>query len=83
MANLGTKSGVNSGKIKIHTPLIDLKKFEIIQKANLLDLNFKMTHSCYDPDETNGRSCGHCDSCILRLAGFREAKISDPISYDK
>ena len=83
MANLGTKSGVNSGKIKIHTPLIDLKKFEIIQKANLLDLNFKMTHSCYDPDETNGRSCGDCDSCILRLAGFREAKINDPLSYDK
>ena len=81
MANLGTKSGVNSGKIKIHTPLIDLKKFEIIQKANLLDLNFKMTHSCYDPDETNGRSCGHCDSCILRLAGFKKAKIDDPISY--
>ena len=42
-----------------------------------------MTHSCYDPDETNGRSCGDCDSCILRLAGFREAKINDPIKYDK
>ena len=82
-ALLEGKAISNSGNIKIHTPLIDLKKFEIIQKANLLDLNFKMTHSCYDPDETNGRSCGNCDSCILRLAGFREAKINDPISYDK
>lgn len=80
MANIGTKAGVNGKDIKIHTPLIDLKKSEIIQKGVDLGLDYSLTHSCYDPDE-NGNSCGHCDSCILRKKGFEEAGIKDPTSY--
>ena len=82
MANLGTKTGVNDSSIKIHTPLINMKKSEIIQKGTSLGLDFKMTHSCYDPYK-NGFPCGECDSCILRLAGFKQAGVNDPLEYDK
>jgi len=82
MANLGTKTGINDSSIKIHTPLINMKKSEIIQKGISLGLDFKMTHSCYDPYE-NGSPCGECDSCILRLAGFKQAGLNDPLEYNQ
>jgi len=81
VANLGTKEGVE-GKLrfKIHTPLIDLTKAQIIQKGMELGVDYGLTHSCYDPDD-QGRACGHCDSCLLRKKGFAEAGVSDPTIY--
>lgn len=81
MANLATAYGVEGGKrIKIHTPLIDLTKAEIIRKGQKLGVDYSLTTSCYDPD-WQGRACGHCDACQLRLKGFRENGISDPGFY--
>ncbi len=74
MINLGTKSGVEGKKFKIYTPLIKMTKKEIVLKGKELGLDFKLTHSCYNPDE-NGNPCGKCDSCLLRLKGFKEAGI--------
>jgi 7-cyano-7-deazaguanine synthase len=81
MANLATKAGVE-GRTQVHilAPLIQLSKSEIVKLGGSLGLDFKLTHSCYDPDE-RGRSCGLCDSCRLRLKGFAEAGIQDPIEY--
>ena len=81
MSKLATKSGV-SGKssIKIHTPLIDMGKHEIIKTGSSLGVDYSITHSCYDPDK-NGISCGRCDACTLRLKGFKKAGIADPIQY--
>ena len=81
LANLATKAGVE-GKLhfRIHTPLINLSKAEIIKKGIELGVDYSLTHSCYDPLE-DGRACGECDSCKLRLKGFKEAGIKDPISY--
>jgi len=80
MANEGTKFAQGENKIKIHTPLIDLTKAQIITKGIQLGVDYSMTHSCYDPSES-GLSCGQCDACILRKAGFEAANISDPTSY--
>ena len=81
MANLGTKAGVEGKqKLKIQTPLIQMTKAQIIKKGLELGVDYSLTHSCYDPSET-GEACGQCDSCLLRLNGFREAGISDPIKY--
>lgn len=80
MANEGTKFAQGEDKIKIHTPLIDLTKAQIIIKGIQLGVDYSMTHSCYDPSES-GLSCGHCDACILRKAGFEAANITDPTSY--
>jgi len=81
MANLATKAGVEGRThVHVHTPLIRLSKSEIIKLGGSLGLDFRLTHSCYDPDE-QGRSCGLCDSCRLRLKGFAEAGIQDPIEY--
>lgn len=81
MANLATKAGVEGRtRIQIHTPLIRLSKREIIEMARDLEVDVSLTHSCYDPDD-QGRSCGRCDSCRLRLRGFEEAGLSDPIMY--
>src|ERR1700729_666287 len=81
MANLATKSGVEGRtRLKIHTPLIQLSKCEIIKLGARLGLDFGLTHSCYDPD-AQGRSCGLCDSCRLRLKGFADAGFKDPIDY--
>ncbi len=77
---LGTKSGVEGGRINIHTPLISLTKAEIIKKGLKLGVDYSMTHSCYDPDD-KGRACGSCDSCLLRKKGFEEAGVEDPTSY--
>jgi 7-cyano-7-deazaguanine synthase len=81
LANLATKAGVEGkNRMKIHTPLIKLNKGEIIQKGLQLGVDFAMTHSCYNPGE-EGKSCGVCDSCQLRLKGFQEAGVEDPIKY--
>lgn len=82
MANLATKIGVEGQKIKVHMPLVSLTKADIIRKGLELGVDYGLTHSCYDPDP-NGISCGECDSCQLRLKGFREAGSTDPISYSK
>src|SRR5271170_110088 len=81
MANLATKAGVEGRThLKIHTPLIQLSKCEIIKLGIQLGVDFSLTHSCYDPD-AQGRSCGLCDSCRLRLKGFAEAHLDDPLEY--
>jgi 7-cyano-7-deazaguanine synthase len=81
MANLATKAGVEGRqKLKIHTPLIQMTKGQIIKKGLDLGVDYSLTHSCYDPSAT-GKACGHCDSCLLRLKGFREAGVQDPIRY--
>jgi len=81
MSNLATKSGVTGkSSIKIHTPLIDMGKHEIIKTGSSLGVDYSITHSCYDPDK-NGISCGRCDACTLRLKGFKKAGIDDPIQY--
>jgi 7-cyano-7-deazaguanine synthase len=81
MANLATKAAVEGKQeLKIHTPLIQLTKAQIIQKGLELGVDFGLTHSCYDPTET-GEACGECDSCLLRMKGFKEAGIPDPTIY--
>jgi 7-cyano-7-deazaguanine synthase len=81
LANLATKSGVEeAGSWKIHTPLIRMTKAEIIRTGTELDVDYSLTHSCYDPDPA-GRACGRCDSCTLRLKGFAEAGLRDPLEY--
>jgi 7-cyano-7-deazaguanine synthase len=81
MANLATKAGVEGRtRVKIHTPLIQLSKCEIIELGAELGVDFRLTHSCYDPDE-QGRPCGLCDSCRLRRKGFEEAGLRDPLEY--
>jgi 7-cyano-7-deazaguanine synthase len=81
LAQLATKAGVEGRtRVQIHTPLVLLSKAEIIRLAQALGVDFRLTHSCYDPDE-NGRPCGLCDSCRLRLKGFREATLEDPLDY--
>jgi len=80
-ANLATAAAVErKGRYHIHTPIIDMTKAEIILAGTKLGVDFSLTHSCYDPDQ-QGRSCGRCDSCRLRLKGFAEAGLKDPIEY--
>jgi len=81
MANLATKAGVEGNRLTVHTPLIQLTKAEIIRKGLSLNVDYSLTHSCYDP-LANGASCGECDSCQLRLKGFREAGAVDAIRYN-
>ncbi len=81
MANLATAAGVEGRThLRIHTPLLQLSKSEIVRLASDLEVDLRLTHSCYDPDE-RGRPCGACDSCILRRKGFEEAGLQDPIEY--
>jgi 7-cyano-7-deazaguanine synthase len=82
LANIGTKAGVEGRRFQIHTPLIKFSKAEIIRKAVELGVDLSLTHSCYDPT-SEGLACGECDSCLLRLKGFREAGLRDPIHYAK
>ncbi|MGA2033706.1 MAG: 7-cyano-7-deazaguanine synthase QueC [Thermoguttaceae bacterium] len=81
LANLATKAGVE-GRLKftIHTPLIRLTKTQIIRRGLELGVDYRLTHSCYDPDAA-GRSCGRCDSCQIRRRGFAEAGLTDPLPY--
>lgn len=81
MANLGTRAGAAEGRrFRVHAPLLKLSKKEIIQKGLALGVDYSLTHSCYDPD-AQGRACGACDSCRLRLKGFAEAGAVDPVEY--
>jgi len=83
MANLATKAGVEEkSDTNIHTPLIDLTKSDIIKAGLNLNVDYGLTHSCYDPEQ-NGYSCGHCDACQLRIRGFEKVGLSDPIKYSK
>src|SRR6266513_226926 len=82
LANLGTKAGVEGRRFHIHTPLIKFSKARIIRKAVELGVDLSITYSCYDPSP-EGLACGECDSCLLRLKGFREAGITDSIRYAK
>ncbi|MBR2508764.1 MAG: 7-cyano-7-deazaguanine synthase QueC [Lentisphaeria bacterium] len=79
-ANLATKAADEKWKFKIHAPLQSMSKKEIIRKGTSLGVDYSLTTSCYNPDEL-GRSCGKCDSCALRKAGFAEAGIPDPTIY--
>ncbi len=82
MANLATKAGVEGKNFSIHTPLIKMSKSEIIQKGLSLSVDYALTTSCYDPSPS-GVACGTCDACVLRLKGFRQSGITDPIVYQK
>jgi 7-cyano-7-deazaguanine synthase len=80
LANLATQAGVEKrGRFRIHTPLIQLSKSEIITLGASLGVDYALTHSCYDPDES-GRPCKRCDSCRLRAKGFAEAGLVDPLT---
>lgn len=82
LANLATKAGVEGTlKFKIHAPLINLTKAEIIRRGAELGVDYGLTHSCYDPSPT-GVSCGQCDACRLRLRGFADAGLVDPLQYE-
>jgi 7-cyano-7-deazaguanine synthase len=81
LANLATKSGVEgTGRFRIHAPLLRLNKEEIILRGRALGVDFSLTHSCYDPIP-DGRSCGRCDACRIRLAAFNKLGLTDPIGY--
>ena len=80
MARLATRSGVEGRPITIHTPLIHLTKSQIIRRGMALKVDYGLTHSCYDPDP-DGTACGACDACLLRLKGFAEAGLTDPVKY--
>ena len=81
LANLATKAGVQDGKkFHIHAPLLDLPKHQIISRGRELSVDFSLTSSCYDPDQ-QGCACGQCDACALRLKGFQQAGLLDPIRY--
>jgi 7-cyano-7-deazaguanine synthase len=82
MANLATKAGTEEKRsLDIHAPLLHMKKSEIILKGISLGVDYATTHSCYDPGQ-QGVPCGDCDSCRLRLKGFAEAGIKDPLPYN-
>ncbi|MDR3237273.1 MAG: 7-cyano-7-deazaguanine synthase QueC [Spirochaetia bacterium] len=82
MAAKGTKAGIEGHPPRIETPLISMTKAAIISLGSALGLDYSLTHSCYDPDES-GAACGTCDSCMLRKKGFAEAMIPDPTRYIK
>jgi len=83
LANLATRSGVEGETpIKIHAPLIDLSKADIIRLGLGLGVDYSLTHSCYQPD-ASGLACGACDSCRLRLKGFHDAGAKDPLEHQK
>ena len=80
MANLATRAGVEGHPLTIHTPLIMLSKAQIIQRGLALGVDYSQTITCYDP-APEGRACGACDACQLRLKGFAEAGLPDPVAY--
>ncbi|MEX0804801.1 MAG: 7-cyano-7-deazaguanine synthase QueC [Candidatus Binatia bacterium] len=81
MANLATRAAVEGKmQLKIHAPLIHMTKAEIIRQGAKLGIDYGLTWSCYDPS-ADGKACGLCDSCQLRLKGFKEAGLADPIAY--
>jgi 7-cyano-7-deazaguanine synthase len=80
LANLATKAGVEGGEFRVHAPLIDLTKADIIRRGLALGVDYSMTVSCYQADVA-GRACGRCESCLLRRAGFAAARVPDPTRY--
>jgi len=80
MANLATKRGIEGHHLKIHAPLMQLSKAQIIQQGSQLGVDYSQTVSCYQADQ-DGRACGRCDSCRFRQQGFSEAGITDPTPY--
>ena len=80
MAKLATRAGVEGQRLKIHTPLIQLSKAQIIQRGLALGVDYSLTITCYDP-APDGTACGQCDACQLRLKGFAEAGVADPVAY--
>jgi 7-cyano-7-deazaguanine synthase len=81
LANLATKAGVEKqGRFRIHAPLVSLSKAEIIRLGTSLGVDYRPTHSCYDP-RADGAACGRCDSCVLRRSGFEAAGLPDPTRY--
>jgi 7-cyano-7-deazaguanine synthase len=80
MANLATKVGVEGGRIRIHAPLIDLSKADIIGRGIALGVDYGLTVSCYQASD-DGHACGRCDACRLRAAGFAAAGVPDPTPY--
>jgi len=80
VARLGTKLGMEGRAVEIQAPLLEMSKMQIIQRGVDLGVPFEMTHSCYDPDEA-GVPCAQCDSCLIRLEGFRQAGLEDPVPY--
>ena len=82
MANCATKAGVEGKRLKIHAPLINLTKAQIIKRGMKLGVDYSITHSCYDPS-ASGAACGECDSCLLRKKGFEVAGVKDPTKYVK
>jgi 7-cyano-7-deazaguanine synthase len=81
LANLATKAGVEGkGRFRVHTPLMQLTKADIIRLGHGLGVDYALTHSCYDP-VPDGAACGRCDSCLLRRAGFEAAGLPDPTRY--
>lgn len=79
LANLATKRGVEGGRFEIKAPLLFMKKSEIIKKGVKLGVPFEKTWSCYQGGK---KACGRCDSCLLRLKGFKDAGVKDPIDYE-
>ncbi|KAB8170802.1 7-cyano-7-deazaguanine synthase QueC [Streptomyces sp. 3MP-14] len=81
MANLATRAGVEgTQRLKIHSPLIAMSKADIVREGLRLGVDYSQTSSCYDPNE-QGLACGHCETCLLRLKGFAEAGVPDPVQY--
>ncbi len=78
LAAVATRAGVEGARFRVHTPLIELSKAQIIRRGLDLGLDYALTHSCYDPGP-DGRPCGRCDSCVLRARGFAEAGVPDPL----
>ena len=81
VARLGTKAGVEGTPFRIHTPLIMMTKAEIIATGMRLGVDYAQTSTCYEPRSSDGAACGSCDACLLRLKGFAEAGLQDPVSY--
>lgn len=80
MARLATRAGVEGARFTVHAPLMRMTKAEIVREGVRLGVDYRLTHSCYDPD-ARGRACGRCDACILRRRGFLDAGIPDPTVY--
>jgi 7-cyano-7-deazaguanine synthase len=80
LANLATRAGAEGATFTVHTPLMSLDKAGVIRLGRSLGLDYSLTHTCYDPDP-DGAACGRCDACLLRLKGFREAGLPDPVRY--
>lgn len=80
VANLGTKAGVEGSRFRIHTPLISMTKAEIIATGMRLGVDYGHTSTCYEPTN-DGAACGSCDACLLRLKGFADLGLHDPVAY--